>query len=233
MQEDLSADDYPATYGGVLLCCTYTVIITGRFLFEALLQPLLRALCLSCVMPRRLCACPTSCVNVAPSRFLETVGYCPPSVARPDIASQSALHLGGACVWRVLCHSLLGLVCFMGPMPGVVGCTGQVHPLPGGTCSNSRSISCSDRAADVPKWSQSSSDTPQHWREAGVAAHGLPAPPQDVDLVDTRAAGTLLPRKLASMASALLCLLHAALLVRQDHHTADYGYAYGIHSLHP
>ena len=182
---------------------------------------------------RRLCACPTSCVNVAPSRFLETVGYCPPSVARPDIASQSALHLGGPCVWRVLCHSLLGLVCFMGPMPGVVGCTGQVHPLPGGTCSNSRSISCSDRAADVPKWSQSSSDTPQHWREAGVAARGLPAPPQDVDLVDTRAAGTLLPRKLASMAYALLCLLHAALFVRHDQHTADYGYAYGIHSLHP
>ena len=50
MQEDLSADDYPATYGGVLLCCTYTTIITGRFLFEALLRPLLRALCLSCVM---------------------------------------------------------------------------------------------------------------------------------------------------------------------------------------
>ena len=49
---------------------------------------------------RRLCACPTSCVNVAPSRFLETAGYCLPSVARPDIASQSALHLGGACVWR-------------------------------------------------------------------------------------------------------------------------------------
>ena len=180
---------------------------------------------------RRLCACPTSCVNVAPSRFLETVGYCPPSVARPDIASQSALHLGGPCVWRVLCHPLLGLVCFMGPMPGVVGCTGQVHPLPGGTCSNSRSISCSDRAADVPKWSQSSSDTPQHWREAGVAARGLPAPPQDVDLVDTRAAGTLLPRKLASMAYALLCLLHAALFVRHDQHTAYYGY--GIHSLHP
>ena len=68
--------------------------------------------------------------------------------------------------------------------------------------ANSRSSSCSDRAADVPKWSQSSSDTPQHWREAGVAARGLPAPPQDVDLVDTRAAGTLLPRKLASMAFA-------------------------------
>jgi endonuclease YncB( thermonuclease family) len=50
MQEDLSADDYPATYGGVLLCCTYTLIITGRFLFDALLRPLLHALCLSCVM---------------------------------------------------------------------------------------------------------------------------------------------------------------------------------------
>jgi micrococcal nuclease len=47
---DPSADDYPATCGGVLLCCTYTVIITGRFLSDALLRPPLRVLCMSCVV---------------------------------------------------------------------------------------------------------------------------------------------------------------------------------------
>ena len=45
-----SADDYPATWGGVLLCCTYTGIITGRFLSDALLCPPLRALSMSCVV---------------------------------------------------------------------------------------------------------------------------------------------------------------------------------------
>jgi micrococcal nuclease len=46
----LSTDDYPATWGGVLLCCTYTGIITGRFLSEALLCPLLRGLSTSCLV---------------------------------------------------------------------------------------------------------------------------------------------------------------------------------------
>lgn len=50
MITDPSADDYPTTWGGVLLCCTYTGIITGRFFVEALLCPLLRALSMCCVV---------------------------------------------------------------------------------------------------------------------------------------------------------------------------------------
>ena len=46
---DPSADDYPVTWGGVLLCCTYTGIITIRFLSDALLCPPLRAISLICV----------------------------------------------------------------------------------------------------------------------------------------------------------------------------------------
>lgn len=45
-----SGDNYPVTWGGLLLCCTYTGIITGRFLSDALLCPLLRALSMSCVV---------------------------------------------------------------------------------------------------------------------------------------------------------------------------------------
>ena len=47
---DPSADDYPTTWGGVLLCCTYTGMVTGRFLAEALLCPPLRALSMCCVV---------------------------------------------------------------------------------------------------------------------------------------------------------------------------------------
>ncbi len=50
MMTDPSADDYPTTWGGVLLCCTYTGMITGRFLAEALLCPPLRALSMCCVV---------------------------------------------------------------------------------------------------------------------------------------------------------------------------------------
>ena len=49
MTTDPSADDYPTTWGGVLLCCLYTVAATGRFLSDALLCPPLRALSASCV----------------------------------------------------------------------------------------------------------------------------------------------------------------------------------------
>ena len=49
MMTDPSADDYPVTWGGVLLCCTYTGIITIRFLSDALLCPPLRAISLICV----------------------------------------------------------------------------------------------------------------------------------------------------------------------------------------
>lgn len=47
---DPSADDYPTTWGGVLLCCTYTGMLTVRFLIEALLCPLLRCLSMCCVV---------------------------------------------------------------------------------------------------------------------------------------------------------------------------------------
>ena len=50
MMTDPSADDYPTTWGGVILCCTYTGMITGRFLAEALLCPPLRALSMCCVV---------------------------------------------------------------------------------------------------------------------------------------------------------------------------------------
>ena len=49
MTTDRAADDYPTTWGGVLLCCLYTVAVTGRFLSDALLCPLLHALSVSCV----------------------------------------------------------------------------------------------------------------------------------------------------------------------------------------
>ena len=49
MTTDRAADDYPTTWGGVLLCCVYTVAVTGRFLSDALLCPLLHALSVSCV----------------------------------------------------------------------------------------------------------------------------------------------------------------------------------------
>ena len=45
-----SADDYPTTWGGMLLCCTYTGIITSRFLSDALLWPPLRGLSMSCLV---------------------------------------------------------------------------------------------------------------------------------------------------------------------------------------
>ena len=58
-----SPEDYPATWGGVLLCCTYTGIITGRFMSDALLQPVLRAL-LTC------CAAFASTVRAYPDLFV-------------------------------------------------------------------------------------------------------------------------------------------------------------------
>lgn len=44
---DPSAEDYPVTWGGVLLCCTYTSVIAFRFLLDALICPPLRALSVS------------------------------------------------------------------------------------------------------------------------------------------------------------------------------------------
>ena len=58
-----SPEDYPATWGGVLLCCTYTGIITCRFMSDALLQPVLRAL-LTC------CAAFASMVRAYPDLFV-------------------------------------------------------------------------------------------------------------------------------------------------------------------
>lgn len=50
MMTDPSADDYPVTWGGVLLCCAYTGMITSCFLAEALLCPPLRALSMCFVL---------------------------------------------------------------------------------------------------------------------------------------------------------------------------------------
>ena len=154
MQEDLSADDYPATYGGVLLCCTYTLIITGRFLFDALLRPLLHALCLSCVMVVGFVRAQPA-VLMLPLHAFWTLLAIAHRRWRDLTLRHKAPYMLGVLVYGACC-AIRFLVWFVSWVQcREVGCTGQVHPLSGCIASNSRSGS-SER-------SQSSFNTPQHW----------------------------------------------------------------------